>query len=363
MKRVSNLVLLTLLSTACMPSPGDDVDIDDVSDLPWSQPAYFPRPRIPTDNPPTLEKLTLGRALFHDVRLSANETQSCASCHLVERAFSDGKPLPTGSTGDLVPRNSMGLANVAWATSLTWANPLLTTLEGQALVPLFADHPDPVELGIATAVDDVEARLASDADMSAAFVAAFGDGDDAVTIEHAVQAIATYERSLVSGDSRYDRYFNGGDSEALTDLEKQGLQLFFSERAECYHCHGGAFFTSAVVTADSVVTERGFENNGLYDVDDTALPAEHLGLFNVTAVDKDRGRFKVPGLRNVAVTGPYMHDGSVASLEAVVAHYVKGGALSARQNPLVKALDLTAAEQTALVAFLRALTDDAFITP
>lgn len=355
------VVLAALLAaSACTPDPVDG-DIVDEIELPFAIPAHFPRPPIPADNIPTAEKIALGDVLFHDMRLSANETQSCASCHEVERAFSDGKPKPTGSTGDLVPRNAMGLANVAWATTLTWANPVLTTLEQQALVPLFADHPDAIELGIATSVDVVEQRFKDDPTMVELFVDAFGDGADAITIDTIVKAISSYERSLVSGDSKYDRYFTGGDRDALDDVEKRGLQLFFSERAECYHCHGGTFFTAAITTADAVVTESGFENNGTYDADADGLPEEHLGLARLTGAPRDRGRFKIPGLRNVAVTAPYMHDGSIATLEEVVAHYVAGGARSSRQNPLVKPLDLTADEAAALVAFLRSLTDEAFI--
>jgi cytochrome c peroxidase len=344
--------------TGCRP---DGSETSDERPLPYDVPSYFPRPLLPEDNFPTVEKIELGRALFADTRLSANQTQSCASCHHADKAFADGKVMPLGSTGDLVPRNSMALGNVAWASTLTWANPVLETLEAQALVPLFADHPDPVELGIATSVDEVEGRLRADPTTVELFTAAFGDADDAVTIDNVVKAIASYERSLVSGDTAYDRYFNQGDSEALTDLEKQGLQLFFSERTECYHCHGGTFFTTSTTSEASVVTESGYENNGLYDVDAEGVDSLHLGLANLTGAPRDRGRFKVPTLRNIALTGPYMHDGSLQTLEDVVAHYVKGGSRSERQNDLVHELDLTAAEQAALVAFLRALTDDAFV--
>jgi cytochrome c peroxidase len=344
--------------TGCRPDGGDT---SDERPLPYDVPSYFPRPLLPDDNFPTVEKIELGRVLFADKRLSENQTQACASCHLADKGFADGKATPLGSTGDVVPRNAMALGNVAWASTLTWANPVLETLEAQALVPLFADHPNPIELGIATSVDEVEGRLRADAAMVELFAAAFGDAEDAITIDNAVKAIASYERSLVSGDTAYDRYFNGGDSEALTDLEKQGLQLFFSERTECYHCHGGAFFTSSTTSEASVVTESGYENNGLYDVDAEGVASVHLGLANLTGAPRDRGRFKVPTLRNIALTGPYMHDGSLRTLEDVVAHYAKGGSGSERQNDLVHELDLTADEQRALVAFLRALTDDAFV--
>lgn len=376
---VRAVVGLAVLSVGAMgagcPPPAEIVD--EPIPLPFSVPDHFPAPRLPADNIPTAEAVELGRRLFFDVRLSANETQSCGSCHLTTKAFADGKPTPLGSTGDVVPRNAMALANVAWFSSLTWANPILETLESQALVPLFAEHPDAIELGITTVVPEVEERFRQDPEMVAAFEAAFprsknDDGDSGdedvpsddvspVSIGNAVKAIASYERSLVSGDSRYDRFVYGGESDALTDQEKQGLVLFNSERAECYHCHGGTFFTSATVAANSVVTESGFENNGVYDVDAQDVDVKNLGLFNITNQPRDKGRFRVPTLRNIALTGPYMHDGSLATLADVVAHYTKGGTQSARQSELVQPLDLTAEEQAALVAFMGALTDDTFV--
>lgn len=349
--------------------PPDNTPLPTV-ELPFAVPEHFPAPRIPDDNVPTAARVALGEQLFFDTRLSANQTQSCGSCHFGRLAFADGKNKPTGSTGDLVPRNAMALANVAYFSTYTWANPILSTLEQQAMVPLFAEHPNAVELGITAVVDEVEDRFANDDDSAATFAAAYGsaddssvddDGDDVVSIKNAVKAIASYERSLISGDSRYDRYVYGGDPDALNDEEKLGLVLFNSERAECYHCHGGVFFTTATVAENSIVTESGFENNGVHNVDGDDAPDEHLGLATITGEARDRGRFRVPSLRNVALTAPYMHDGSIATLEDVVAHYVRGGTRSSRQSELVQPLDLDAREQAALVAFLKALSDEAFV--
>jgi len=326
--------------------------------LPLAIPAHLPAPVFPDDNVPTAAKVALGDVLFHDTRLSANQTQSCSSCHDRALAFSDGEVLPTGSTGDIVPKNSMALMNLAWASTLTWANPVLTTLEDQALVPLFADHPDAIELGISAVVPEVLARFEPE---RAQFEEAFPGEDDAVTIANVAKAIASFERSLISADSRYDRYVYGGEDSALTDVEKRGLQLFFSERAECYHCHGGVFFSSAITFAGTTATESGYENNGVHDADAADVAPVHLGLFAITGEPRDRGRFKVPTLRNIALTGPYMHDGSLATLEDVMAHYMRGGVLSERQSALVRPLDLSEEEQAALLAFLRALTDDAFV--
>jgi cytochrome c peroxidase len=211
-------------------------------------------------------------------------------------------------------------------------------------------------------VPDVLARFEPErAQFEEAFPESADDSEGAVSVANIAKAIASYERSLISADSRYDRYVYGGNADALSDVEKRGLQLFNSERAECYHCHGGVFFTSAVAFAGTTATESGYENNGLYDADATDVAPVHLGLFNISGQPRDRGRFKVPTLRNIEVTAPYMHDGSLATLEDVVAHYVQGGAQSERQSALVRPLDLTTDEQAALIAFLRTLTDDAFL--
>jgi cytochrome c peroxidase len=351
----------------CVDGPGVDVDADP---FPLALPAGFPLPVVPEDNPITEAKIALGRRLFFDTRLSANETQSCGTCHEPARAFTDAKALPTGSTGDVVPRNSMMLANVAWWSTYTWANPSLTTLEDQALVPLLAEHP--VELGITNVVPDVLARFAADADVARAFDAAFVDDEDPITLVNIAKAIATYERSLISGNSRYDRYVNGdGD---LSDDEKRGLILFNSETTECYHCHGGPFFSTAFVSTSSPFAEPSFHNTGLYNLDDAgAYPADNPGLFAFTGNADDMGKFRVPTLRNLSLSAPYFHDGSAATLEDVLAHYMAGGRTIAagdrqgngsenpHKNPLVRPFVLTADEQRSLIAFLRALDDDSFV--
>lgn len=338
--------------------------------FPLALPAGFPEPLVPDDNPITDAKVALGRALFFDKRLSANETQSCGTCHEPARAFTDAKALPAGSTGDVVPRNSMMLANVAWWSTYTWANPTLTTLEDQALVPLLAEHP--VELGITNVVPDVLARLAADVDVAAAFADVFADDADPITLVNVTKAIATYERSLISGNTKYDRYINGeGD---LSDDEKRGLILFFGETTECYHCHGGPFFSSAFVSTTATFAEPSFHNTGLYNLDERgAYPADNTGLFDFTADAADMGKFRVPTLRNLSSSAPYFHDGSAATLEDVLAHYMAGGRTIAagdragvgsenpHKNPLVRPFVLSAAEQRSLLAFLRTLDDDAFL--
>ncbi len=338
-------------------------------------PDGIPPPAIPPENPLTAEKIELGRRLFYDPRLSANQTQSCASCHDQARAFADGERTPTGSTGTVLVRNSMGLANVGWFSTLTWASDGLLTLEQQIQVPLRSDNP--VELGITDGVrDEVIARFEADPTYARLFADAFPESGSGVTINKIVFALASFCRSLVSVDAPYDRYL-AGDQTALTQQQRRGLALFNGERFECFHCHGGVFFTTAYRDAR---TPEGsvrypFFNNGLYNVDgEGGYPPHDQGLFELTSDPDDRGLFRPPSLRNVALTAPYMHDGSIATLREVVEHYAAGGRviedgpfagdgrLSPLRSGLVRAFPAEPDEIDALVAFLESLTDDRFVT-
>jgi cytochrome c peroxidase len=338
----------------------------------WSLPPGFPEPLVPADNPMTVEKVALGEALFHDARLSWNESLSCATCHDAARAFADGRERPEGSDGTVLARNAMGLLNAAWLVPYTWANPGLETLEEQALVPLFGDFP--LELGLQRDTEAILGRFAGDPALAAAFEAAFPEADDPITTDAVVQALASYQRTLTSADSGYDRFFYEGDANGMSAAAQRGMALFFSERTECYHCHGGFLFTSAVRSAAQPGVVPGFFNTGLYNVGGTGdYPAGNQGLFELTGDPADRGKFRVPSLRNVAVTAPYMHDGSIATLAEVVAIYAAGGrhiedgelAGDGREHPnkdvLVFELGLTDGEQADVVAFLEALTDSRFM--
>jgi cytochrome c peroxidase len=338
----------------------------------WSLPPGFPEPLVPADNPMTVEKVALGEALFHDARLSWNESLSCATCHDADQAFADGLARPEGSEGTELPRNAMGLLNAAWLVPYTWANPELQTLEEQALVPLFGDFP--LELGLQRDTDAILARLAEDPELAAAFEAAYPEAEDPVTTDAVVQALASYQRTLVSAGSAYDRFTYDADESAMSEAAQRGMALFFSERTECYHCHGGFLFTSAVRSAAQPGVVPAFFNTGLYDVGGMGdYPTGNQGLYEVTGDPADRGKFRVPSLRNVAVTAPYMHDGSIATLAEVVATYSAGGrhiedgehAGDGRSHPnkdvLVFELGLEAGEQADLVAFLEALTDARFL--
>ncbi|MFO0664156.1 MAG: di-heme enzyme [Polyangiaceae bacterium] len=341
-------------------------------DYTWVLPAGFPKPAVPRDNPMSVAKVELGRRLFYDTKLSGNQTQSCASCHVQALAFTDGKAQAIGSTGEVHPRSSMGLANIGYTTALTWANDLLPGLEKQALVPMFGETP--VELGLVGKDDEFLGRLRSDPMYPPLFSKAF-PSDGTVSLEHVVKALASFQRTLISGSSRYDRHASGADPRALSEAELRGKELFFSERLECFHCHGGYAFSDSVTSASSRVREQFFHNTGLYNIDGKgAYPAENTGLFAISGKPSDMGRFKAPSLRNIAVTAPYMHDGSIATLEEVIDHYAAGGrtivsgphAGNGSQNPLkdplVRGFTISSAERSDLVAFLKSLTDEAFLT-
>lgn len=338
----------------------------------WALPANFPTPRVPADNPMSEAKVELGRFLFYDRRLSGNGTQACASCHHQDKAFTDGRALAKGSTGEMHPRNSQGLANVVYNTTLTWANPSLLSLEAQMQVPLFSEAP--VELGLNDSnVNEVLNRVKTDARYTDLFKAAFPGADQPVTWGNVTRAIAAFQRTLISGNSRYDQFLQ--NKAQLTATEQRGLALFNSEKAECFHCHSGFNFNDQVVHASTQVTDTPFHNTGLYNIGGTGnFPAGNQGLFEITERLADRGKFRAQSLRNVEVTAPYMHDGSMATLEEVLDFYAAGGrnitsgphAGDGRLNPnksdLISRIDLTAQDKADLVAFLKTLTDHDFLT-
>ena len=321
----------------------------------WELPRGFQAPIVPDDNPMSLDKVELGRHLFYDARLSANGTQACVSCHRQELAFTDGAATSLGSTGERGKHSAMSLANVGYSSTLTWATNV-AHLEAQARGPMFGTAP--VELGLAGGEDALLARLRAEPVYQTLFPAAFGD--DSFTVDNVTRALASFERTIISGSSRFDAFI-AGDTAALDASEQRGLALFESDALGCTHCHGG--FNFSVVVADAVQ----FFNIGLYDVDGNgAYPAGDRGLIDVTGEPAHMGRFKPPTLRNVAVTAPYMHDGSVATLEEVIDIYAKGGrgagATSPMKSVFITGFTLTPDERADLLAFLRALTDDELLT-
>lgn len=339
----------------------------------WQLPKGFPEPKVPEDNPMTETKVTLGRYLFYDVRLSGNQTQSCASCHQQGRAFSDGLSTAIGSTEEVGPRNAPSLTNVAYYPVLTWANPNLNRLEKQILIPMFNEFP--VELGLAGLEQELIQRLSSDARYVRMFTSAFPEEAQPITIANIVKALASFVRSLISFDSPYDRYVYKRDKSALSDSARLGMELFFSERFECHHCHGGFNFTQTVDHVNMAQAQISFHNTGLYNLDQSgAYPENNQGLFEFTLNPDDQGKFRAPSLRNVALTAPYMHDGSIESLEEVIDFYAQSGRNvtsgayqgDGRANPnksgLVPGFNISAEERQALIDFLMSLTDQSFIS-
>lgn len=353
------------------PADAADAQADAAVSWPFELPPGFPTPRLPGGERMTAELAELGRYLFYDKRLSGNGTQACASCHEQARAFTDRKITPSGSTGEVLRRNAMSLTNVAYGATQTWANFHLDTLEQQALVPMFGD--DPIELGITGHEDVVLDRLRSDPSYPARFAAAFPGEASPIDFNGIVAAISAFERRLISGASRVDRY-RQGDLAAITASELRGEELFFTERLECHHCHGSFNFTIAVDHAGLAVPGTAFFNTGLYNVGGMgANPATDQGLYDITHLPADQGRYKPPTLRNIAVTAPYMHDGSMTTLDEVIRFYERGGRLTEQgpnagdgrlnpfKSPFVGGFTLTEQERIDLIAFLEALTDDAFL--
>jgi cytochrome c peroxidase len=297
----------------------------------WQLPADFPTPMVPADNPLTAAKAELGRHLIYDPRLSGNGTQACASCHHQDKAFTDGRTVALGSTGEAHPRNAQGLANVVYHPTLTWANPSLLSLEAQLQVPLFGENP--VEMGVNEHNQaEVLGRIRSDTALyGPLFVQAFPQATGAIDWPHITQALASFQRTLISADSRYDRYLQGRGT--LSAAELRGLILFFGEKAECFHCHAGHNLNDQVVHASTRVLDTPFHNTGLYNIGNTGnFPEHNQGLYEITNRPADRGKFRAPSLRNVEVTAPYMHDGSVPTLQAVLQHYAAGGRLITSQQ-------------------------------
>jgi cytochrome c peroxidase len=305
-------------------------------------------------------KVRLGRRLFYDTRLSGNGTFSCASCHHQARAFTDGRAHAVGSTGQPHARSSMSLANVAYNASYGWADAGARTLEAQMTVPMFNEHP--IELGLKGQEAAAVARLAADAAATALFRQAFPGEPEPVTLGNVVKAIAAFERTLLSGNSPLDRYLYRDERTALTPEAVRGMMLFFSDRLACARCHTG-FNLSGPTDHDGAerVTPT-FHNTGLYNVDGRgSYPASDRGLFDKTHIRSDMGRFRAPTLRNIAVTAPYMHDGSVRTLDAAVAHYAAGGVVSPLKSPRLRGFALSAEDVADLVAFLNSLTDRDFL--
>lgn len=314
-------------------------------------PSFLGQPNIPANNPLTEEGILLGRMLFFDPILSADSSMSCFSCHFPEQSFTDGMPLSVGIQGLETQRSSMSLANMVLLEKDFFWDGRAASLEDQAFLPVEAHD----ELN--DSWDNVELKLRRHNDYPRLFRAAFGiERTGELTRELAVKAIAQFERTIISGNSKYDKVVWLNDlSEEFTEEEQLGLELFEVETAitlehpGCTHCHSGPN-----------LTDNKFHNNGLDNVS-SLTDFTDLGRGAISGVVFDNGTFRTPTLRNIALTAPYMHDGRFNTLEEVLDNYAQGGHGVENENVNIRPFDLTEEEKQALIAFLHTLTDTSFI--
>lgn len=334
LKTVPFLIVTLVLLNACKKDP--DIDTNSKIDegnrvISLTVPKGLPYPIIPEDNLPTKNRIALGKRLFFDPILSRDSTIACGSCHFEDKYFVDNLKVSVGIQKRTGQRNAPTVLNTAYHPYFFWdgGNP---TLEQQVLGPI--GNPLEMDYNVVKVVE----RLIKHKDYPALFKQAYGQTPSVFTL---TRAIANYERTLLSGNSRYDEYLHDNDTTVLTASEKRGMNIFFGEKGECFHCHGGFNFT-----------DNSFQNNGIY------LTYADSGRARVTQLTKDIGKFKVPSLRNIDKTAPYMHDGSMASLEEVVEHYNSGGTNHRNKSPFVLPLNLSTTQKQDLVNFLKALTSE-----
>jgi cytochrome c peroxidase len=326
-------VAVALLLSGCLGNDADPSPEGEVFDPGLS--ADWPALEWPKDNPYSAAKASLGQELFFDLNLSRDGTASCAWCHSPFSAYSDNHntPFSTGVRHQLAHRNTPTLANVAFSRTLM-LDGSAATLEEQALLPLLSE----TEMDMTE--PEILARLSADTVYAALFRQAYGD--TSITLDRVVKALATWQRTLVSSRSYYDRW-QAGDEGAMAPEAVRGAALFFSSRTDCSRCHTPPLFT-----------DDGFHNTGL-----DSMP-EDKGRALVTGLAADEGRFKTPTLRNIARTSPYMHDGRFYTLAAVLEHYNTGGKATQGADSLVRPLGLTSDEMADLQAFLESLSDPEF---
>jgi cytochrome c peroxidase len=325
---------LTAVAAAALAAPSGYI---------WHLPPGVMPPPVPADNPMSDAKVALGRRLFYDADLSIDGTTSCGTCHEQHRAFTEGNASHPGVGGVPGKRNVMALGNVAYFTPLTWADPTQHDMETQMRVPVLGTNP--VEMGMAGKEDELARRLAADDCYRQMFQGAFPEDKGRIDMKTVGKALASFERTLISYDAPYDKA-RRGDASAMSDAAHRGETLFSS--LGCATCHSGANFT-----------DLKFHAIGLYDVDGKGgYPARDRGLIEISGKPSDEGAMRTPSLRNVALTGPYMHDGSIKTLpDAMRGH---AGREASGLKTRIAALD--AGEMTDLVAFLESLSDRSFVT-
>ncbi|MDG1158875.1 MAG: cytochrome c peroxidase [Flavobacteriales bacterium] len=331
-------------------SPANTV-VYDASPYTIQHPNHFPPPLLPADNPLTVQGVKLGKMLFHETLLSADNSQACASCHLQANAFSDPLQFSIGVQGLPGERHSMSVFNMAWNNNGFFWDGRAPELRDQAILPILD------ELEMDETLENVIEKLGAEENYRHQFIRAFGSEE--ITAEKIALALEQFMFSIVSVDSKYDRFLQG--TEELTESEERGRLLFFAEYnpffpedsgADCAHCHSGINFENDQ-----------YMNNGL----DSEAEITDEGRKNVTGLDEDRARFKVTSLRNIAESAPYMHDGRFNTLEEVIAHYNEGIQASNSVDPAILAtsetgLMLTDQDIQDLIAFLHTLSDEIFLS-
>ncbi len=327
-----NIILLIVIAIS---SCSKDPSIPNTDVIPLDIPNGFPNPIIPEYNQVTKAKIRLGKALFYEKGLSRDSSTSCASCHFQFAAFADPNTLSTGIDGRLGFRNSQALFNLAWKPDF-FRDGGVQSLELVTLNPLHSS----------SEFDSNSADMIRKLKNSSYYVQLFREAfNDTVSLSNTLFALATFQRTLISGNSPYDRYIFNGNEASLNDAQKRGMNLFFSSRTNCSTCHSGFNFT-----------KEGYFANGLFP----AYPDS--GRQRITLLETDRNKFSVPSLRNIEYTAPYMHNGEYSSLEEVVDIYNSGGFNVMNKDSLIRPLGLTADEKADLISFLKSLSDEEFIS-
>ena len=322
---------------------------------------------IPSVDYVEASRIDLGRHLFFDPQLSVDGKRACGTCHEQEKAFSDGFPRAVGHAADLLPRNTLSLVNVGLRQALLWTGDTELSLQTQLRTPLFGTSPP--EMGMGGKEELLLNRLAVDPLYRHAFGEAFPSDMKPINLGNMGEAMVAFQQQIVSQESPYDRYL-AGDQRALSPAAIRGMSLFFNEPQNCFRCHSGTDLNEVADPAGRPVSTVGRFNTGLYNVDGHgAYPEFEQGRISETGLPEDMGVFLVPMLRNLPETAPFMHDGSVPSLEAVLDNYAAGGRLikdgpfagDGRTNPykhaLIAGFSLDASEREDLLAFLRSLSD------
>ncbi|MAY83554.1 MAG: cytochrome-c peroxidase [Flavobacteriales bacterium] len=331
--RTNWFVALIVFLFSCQFISKEHIGDDEIDELNAQLPKGFPAISVEEENTYSLDRWKLGKKLFFEKRFSKDGKLSCASCHKPEFAFSDNKALSIGAFKALGTRNAPSLANVAYHPYFLREGSI-PTLEMQVLVPIQEENEFNHNIVL------IAKELKEDERYQALSEKAYGREMDPYVI---TRALGVFQRTLISGNSDFDKYKFQSDSSALSDKAKAGMKLFYSEKTNCSSCHSDFNFTN-----------YSLENNGLYEV------YADSGRFRFSHDSADIALFKVPSLRNVAITAPYMHDGSLSTLEEVIEHYNSGGRQHPNKSEKIKALNLSQEEMESLIAFLESLTDKEF---